>query len=96
MMPSFFNKPAETKWVKAICVIADMFSVGEDSWPTEFRVLPKEGDFVESDQGRRLKIIRVTHKKGDYDPVVELELGRDITSVTPTEGGTPAIGMEPE
>ena len=84
LFPQFKQEPPETKWVKAICVIADLFTVGDDSWPTEFRIAPREGDFVESNQGRRLKVIRVTHKIGNESPVLELELGRDVTSVTPT------------
>ena len=87
-----FPKPEEAKWVKAICVIPDMFMVGSDNWPTEFRIEPREGEFVESNDGRRLKIIRVTHKSGDEGPVIELELGKDVSSVTPTEGG-PAGGV---
>jgi hypothetical protein len=94
MLP-IFNKPPR-EWIKAQCVIADLFTVGDDSWPGEFRIVPREGDFVESTTGRRLKIVRVTHKIDDYRPVIELELGKDMTSVTPTEGGVGAVSMEPE
>ena len=87
------GKPPEKKWVKAYCVIPDMFNVGDDSFPTEFAMEPREGEFVESSDGRRLKIIRVIHRRGDYEPVIELELGSDNTSVTPTEGGGTSVAM---
>ena len=83
-----FGKEPEKKYIKAFCVIPDMFDVGDDSWPTEFAKEPREGEFVESlDGNRRLKIIKVIHRKGDYEPVIELELGRDNSSVTPSGGG---------
>jgi hypothetical protein len=82
-----FGRPSEKGRIKAYCVVADLFNVGDDTWPTEFVMEPREGEFVESSDGRRLKIIRVVHRRGDYEPVIELELGKDMTSVTPTEGG---------
>jgi hypothetical protein len=94
-MDGFFGKPKK-EWIQARCVIADLFTVGDDEWPSEFRIEPRMGEFVESTTGRRLKIIRVTHKFEDYRPLIELELGKDMTSVTPTEGGTPSVSMEPE
>jgi len=87
-MIMFPKSEPEKKWINARCIIPDLFSVGDDQWPTEFAMEPREGEFVESlDGGRRLKIVRVVHRKGDYEPVIELELGTDRTSVTPTEGG---------
>ena len=91
---SIFGKP-QNNWIKATCVV-DMFNVGNDEWPTEFRVLPNAGDFVESKDGRMLKIVQVTHKHGDYEPQVVLRLGMDNTSVTPMEGGGAAVSMESE
>ena len=87
LFPQFPQNPPESKWTKGVCVIADLFSVRDDSWPTEFRITPREGDFVESDKGRRLKVIRVTHKAGEDSPMVELELGSGDAQVTPSEGG---------
>ena len=94
MLP--FAKPPENRWIKAQCVIADLFSVSDDQWPSEFRTVPREGDFVESNSGRRMKIVRVTHRQGDYEPVIELELGNDTTDVTPTSGGSTQVSMESE
>jgi hypothetical protein len=42
---------------------------------------------VETPSGRALKIIRVLHAFENDQPVTYLELGRDISSSTPTEGG---------
>ena len=91
ILNSMFGKP-QSNWIKATCVV-DMWNVGSDTWPTEFRVLPQMGDFVESTEGRVLKVIQVTHKKGDYEPQVVLQLGQDNTSVTPTEGGAGGDGF---
>jgi len=93
MMPMFFSKPDESKWIKARCVIPDIMTVGDDTWPTEFRMEPRMGEFVESSDGRRLKIIQVTYRKGEDGPLIELELGADRSSVTPSEGGGGAEGI---
>lgn len=92
MIQDLFGKPDDTRWVTAYCVIPDIMTVGDDRWPTKFRYEPRMGEFVESTDGRRLKIIQVTHREGDGGPVVELELGKDITSVTPMEGGATGGG----
>jgi len=84
-----FAKPPENKWVRAQCVIPDLFSVTDDQWPSEFRVVPREGDFVESSAGRTKKITRVIHRFDDGQPVIQLELGDDKTRVTPMSGGAP-------
>ena len=86
-----FDKPKESNYIKARCVVEGL-NPGIDIWPDEFRAVPKEGDTIESDQGRRLNVLRVVHLAG---PVLQLELGREsVSDVTPTEGGSPGIEID--
>lgn len=43
-------------------------------WPTDFVAVPREGEYVASKAGIRLKVTRVTHIEGQTEPYVEIEL----------------------
>lgn len=97
MISPFSRPPEEPEFIKAICVIPDLFSVGDDVWPSLFRMEPRVGDYVESNLGRRLRVNDVIHKMIDFEPQIELELGRSsVSDVTPSEGGAFGVEMEPE
>jgi hypothetical protein len=81
---STFHEPR--KWIKGVC-INPMAAFGDDEeWPKLFQYPPREGEFVESASGRTLKVIKVSHAIEEGVPIVYYELGRDLTSSTPTEG----------
>lgn len=72
-------------WVKAVCIdVTDSYS--EKNWPNYFYFPPREGDFVEAQDGSSLKIIQVTHAYENGEPIVYLKLGRDMTSASPSGG----------
>lgn len=53
-----------------------------ERWPTEFVAVPREGEYVESKNGKRLKVCRVTHTMTkcyrDNPPIIEVELTRSV------------------
>ena len=75
-------------WIKAVCINQTESQMGSDEdWPTLFQFPPREGDFVSTPEGRTLKIIRVIHTIEGNEPIVYLDIAKDITSSTPTDGG---------
>lgn len=57
----------------------DDFRLAE--WPTEFVALPRVGDYVEAIDGKRLRVVAITHSAprdrcGDVRATVRLELHR--------------------
>ena len=53
-----------------------------EKWPTKFVALPREGDWVESANGKVLRVCKVTHAmtKGSFNssqkPIIRVELHR--------------------
>ena len=78
--PVEYQPKSNDEYVYAICEVpGDYFN--EESWPTRFQGMPREGDFVESENGSILKIIRVIHTRLESgQPVIRLELARDVSS----------------
>jgi len=60
-----------------------------ETWPTYMSVLPNVGDFIESDRGRKLQVMTLTHTRDDKGvSLVIIEVGpQKSTDITPTEGG---------
>ena len=94
-LPIFANSPqsplsARPGYIRAACVELD--NPGFDNeWPTHFVVRPMEGDLVKSQSGKIAKISNVVHLMGAGEPILLLELTRNISGVTPMEGGGGAL-----
>lgn len=61
----------------------------QDIWPNYFVELPRPGDYIVSNTGRRYAVLTVAHKMdADGEPMIELEIGpQKPTEVSPVEGG---------
>ena len=74
-------------YIRGYCVVEGDFGNDGDVWPSRFIAVPRQGEFVRSSTGRTLKIQQVTYvlsKSPPHAPIIEVQLGNDNTSVTPT------------
>jgi len=73
--------------IRAIVVVKEMYdTAGDDRWPNRFTIPPRIGDMVQSEAGRRLKVVDVVHSMESGYPVLMIEVGKDYTSNTATGG----------
>lgn len=78
-----------SKYVTGYCVPEVEGDHSEESWPTKFVAVPKEGEFVQSAAGNILKVIRVIHMIDPelMTPTIEVSLGRDVSGgISPLPG----------
>ena len=84
---SFKSEPPSPN-IKYIVLEMDL---GSENWPTKFNFPPKEGDNVQSESGRTLKITEIIHCADN----TTIKLGRELGGSTGIEGaGTGPISVE--
>jgi len=92
MMPIFGKSPeAEPSGIRAKITL-NVFEIGDDRWPEYFEVIPKPGDMVESNMGRKLLVKEIVHKYSENGTaMIEIIASRELGGSSPIEGnGTPA------
>ena len=77
----------EPEGIPAQVVVKEMFDQGDDMWPERFRTVPRRGDSVLSNKGRRLSVLDVVHSMQNGNPLLQVEIGVDRTEAVATGGG---------
>ncbi|KKK91510.1 hypothetical protein LCGC14_2712230 [marine sediment metagenome] len=55
----------------------NLFAYKEEFWPRYFKIVPRVGDSIASENGLTLLIIQVTHgKDGNKNPMITIELNK--------------------
>ena len=89
----FSGEPADD-YVRAKVIVKGMYDETESIWPDKFLSLPRMGETIQAEDGRRLTVLEIVHSLVEGRAVVQLEVGVDKNSVTPMEGGGSPTAVE--
>lgn len=94
LFPIMKPPPVDGNWIKARVIVKKLVDTDNDQdWPKFFLSVPQRGDKVRTPAGRVLDVLSVVHTHIDGSPLIEVEIGIDEQSVTPTEGGGQGEGF---
>ena len=87
--------PSNEYWYYGVCISLRSMDDAFEDWPTYFATPPRVGDYITAKTGRRLQVVSLNHKFAEGNKsIMYIELSREsANNITPTEGGTPEVGI---